>query len=65
MLARLYACLCVLGLDSSNLCRLSLDTMRVDSRGGEVKAAVCYAAYGYMGGSWLEAVGCRIWGFGA
>lgn len=29
--------------------RLCLDTMRVDSAGGEVKAAVCYAAYGYMG----------------
>ena len=29
--------------------RLHLDTMRVDSGGGETKAACCYAAYGYMG----------------
>ena len=28
---------------------MCLDVVRVDSAGGEQKAAVCYAAYGYLG----------------
>ena len=32
--------------------------MRVDSAAGEVKAAVCYAAYGYMGA--LNPENCRF-----
>ena len=36
-------------------CRMCLDVVRVDSSGGERKAAVCYCAYGYMGASLVHA----------